>query len=298
MVFILVAVIQARRVVSPDARLARTGFTLWWGGLGVLGLYGIVSNLFLDPETFTLAGYRVILYTFIPIIFTALAGLVYYLLYLYTGKRSLVTLVAVFYAVLTVAFVLFVELQDPFVGPDPDSGESGLQYANEAPSWAGLLFSLALILPPFAAAVAYFALIFRTKERTVRYRILMVSGGIVLWMGFSLLGSLTRFATGVEEQGFTSQIISQILGLLAAAMVLLAYYPPPFLRRAAGLEALHPSHSTEDAPVDLFRKDRGGRLAPTLERLEDVNGASRSTQYSATASPSRSTKRTVPAGGA
>lgn len=288
--YLLVAIVQGRRRVSSEGRMARNGFVFWWGGLALLGIYGVISALFLDPESFTLTGYRVLLYTFIPIIFIALAGLVYYLLYLYTGKRDLYKVVAIAYALLTVAFVLFVELQDPFVGPDPDTGEIGLQYEAEAPAWAGLLFSIVLVLPPFASAVAYVALLFQTKDRTVRYRILMVGGGIALWMGFSLLGSLGRFASGVEEQSFISQLVGQLLGLLSAVMVLLAYYPPPALRRALELRPVAGDDDGQAPPVDLFDRSRK-RMHPVAARLEDVHGRGPSAPR---AEASRRTIGTVP----
>lgn len=267
-VYAVVAYVQLRRPVSAEGRSARNGFVLWWAGVAFIGLFGLAIGRLADTETWSLTTYRILLYTFIPIIFVALGGLVYYLLYLYTGRGTILRYVVAFYLIMTVAFVVFVEAQDPFIGPDPDTGETGLQYANEAPAWASLLFSLALLLPPFAAAVAYFALWFQTKDRTVRYRILLVSGGFVLWMGFSLLGSLTRFASGVEEQGFAAQLIGQLLGLLSAALVLLAYYPPPFMRKALNVRALHGDmdRGLEDAPAP-FQHDK--RMSPVLGRPVD-----------------------------
>lgn len=298
-VYAIVAYVQWRRPVSSGARPARNGFVLWWAGIAFIGLFGLFAGRVLDLESWSLAGYRVLLYTFIPIIFVALAGLVYYLLYLYTGKSTLLRYVVAFYVLLTVAFVVFVEAQDPFVGPDPDTGEVGLQYANEAPAWASLLFSLALLLPPFAAAVAYFGLVFRAKDRTLRYRILMVSGGFMLWMGFSLLSSLGRFASGAEEQGFLSQLVGQLLGLLSAALVLLAYYPPPIVRRALDIEHLKEQPADDDRP-EPFQPAK--RMNPVVDRFVDLDEGLEVRggpfQYSATATPSRSTNLTVPGGGA
>jgi len=248
--YLIVAYVQWKRKVSPDARSARNGFVMWWAGIAILGIVGLMSGVLWDPETLSLTGYRVLLYTFIPLIFASLGGLVHYLLYLYTGRKTLLRYVTAFYIALTVAFVIFVEAQDPFVGADPDTGEVGLQYASEAPSWAGLLFSLALLLPPLAVALSYAALFFQVTDRTVRYRILMVSGGFVLWMGFSVLSSLTRFATGIEERGFVSQFISQFLGLLSAVLVLLAYFPPRFLRRALHLRSIQ-EPQPEPGPIDF-----------------------------------------------
>lgn len=101
---------------------------------------------------------------------------------------------------LTIFFIVYVEAQQPFYNAalDPEASEAvGSEYVDEAPAWADLLFSRSLLLPSLVAAGAYFALFFRAKDAKVRYRILLLSGGFILWMGFSIGSTLSRFATGV-----------------------------------------------------------------------------------------------------
>ncbi len=258
--YLLVAYVQMVRPVSAEARTARNGFVLWWTGIALLGFYGLISEAFFDVNT--LQEYRLVIYTLIPLIFAALGGLVYYLAFLYTGKRKSLWTVFTFYAVLTVLFIAYIEAQQPYFDAaiDPATGEEvGFEFAREAPAWMGLLFSISLVLPPLAAAVAYFALFFRARDNTVRFRILMVSGGFILWMGFSLLGSLTRFAQGIEERGFESELISQLLGILSALMVLMAYFPPRTLQKHYGLRDLS-SDTAVMTPVPM--DDEPKRLAP------------------------------------
>lgn len=232
LLYIVVAVVQARRPVSRDAREARNGFVFWWIGLAALGLFGLLTETVLDTSELGLTGYRIMLYTLLPVLFAMLAGLVYYLLYLYTGDRRAIPAVSIGYSLFLVLAVLFIELQDPYIGIDPETGERGLLYAKEAVPWIGALFSVLLIGPPFVAAIAYAALFFRTDDRTARYRIAMVSGGFILWFGFSLLGTLGALAAGTagEEPSFARELTGQILGVFAALLVLLAYYPPRWVK--------------------------------------------------------------------
>lgn len=246
--YLVVAIVQARRPVSREAREARNGFVFWWGGLAALGVFGLLTSTVLDTSELGVNGYRIMLYTLIPVLMGMLAGLVYYLIYLYTGSRRAIPWVSAGYSLLMMLAVLFVELQDPYVGLDPETGERGLLYAKEAAPWMGATFSLLLVAPPFAAAVAYAALFFRTADRTARYRIAMVSGGFVLWFGFSLLGTLGSLAAGEAggEQGFARQLTGQLLGVLAGVLVLLAYYPPRWVRGRLQIRSVAEPSPTAD----------------------------------------------------
>ncbi len=237
--FLVVAAFLLRRQVSGAAVAANRAFALWWGLLGLVGIIGLVlehgPNLAHQGLETTLA----VIYVYLVILYTALGGLLYYLLFVYTGRPGWLWVVAAFYVGLTIYTVLLVQLQDPFIGPG-DDGELGLELANE---WgprhpASIGFSLALILPPLAAAAAYFMLFFRVDDATAKYRILLVSGGIVLWFGFSLVGLVAGAASGEAEQSMAQQIISQSLGLAAAGMVLAAYVPPGPLAKRYGLRSV------------------------------------------------------------
>lgn len=230
-IYFIVAYALSRRSVEAHARRAHRAFVLWWAGLGVIGIAGAFFSLGVPLGAFGPVGARVILYGLVGLIFAMLAGLLYYLLYVYTGNPVNLRRVVLFYAALMVLFVYLTESQEPYI--DDSGAEPELAYADERPSGdpLGLAFSLALVLPPLAAAVAYLGLYWRVPDTTSRYRILMVSGGIVLWFTYSALNSITQGLLDIQDPPFAARLAGQLLGVLAALMVLAAYLPPGPVRR-------------------------------------------------------------------
>lgn len=247
-IYFIVAYALSRRTVQEDARRPHRAFILWWTGLGILGVAGAVFTLGVPVGALGLAGARAVVYGFVGLIFAMLAGLLYYLLYLYTGNHANLRRVVLFYVALSGLFVYLTESQEPYI--DGAGAEPELAYADErAPGDPlALAFSLALVLPPLAAAVAYLGLYFRVPDRTSRYRILMVSGGIVLWFTYSALSSITQGLLDVREPPFAARLAGQMLGVLAALMVLAAYIPPGFARRRLHVHSIFEDAGPEEPP--------------------------------------------------
>lgn len=253
--FALVAVVVGRRQVSAEARGARNGFLLWWAGLAFLGLFVLAF----DPEIgIDLYGYGidfvlVVIYVILGGYFAMIAGLVYYLLYLYTGKRTLKWWVAGFYVLLFVYLVYYLQSLHPTIGVRPD-GQRFMD-VGDRPSGLdvrSLILTAGFVLPPIGAAIAYLALFFRVKDRTGKYRILLVSVAILLVFLFSLgsslnsLGSSSEPPSTVDEQRELERtedlrgIFSGLLSALAALLVFLAFRPPSWVQAKYGIR------STED----------------------------------------------------
>jgi len=226
--YLVVGRFLARRRVSHEARGPLRGFVLWWIGLGAVSLVGVVLSFF-DLAQASAAVVRIILYAIFLVYIALMVGLLYYLTYLYTGRSWLVVL-SLAYTALFALLVYIIEREN--VGKLLSEG-----YEPVRDVWS-LVLTLAFTAPPLAAALAYFALIFRVEDRTSRYRIAMVSGGIALWFAYSTIASALRFVSGATGQSFAGQVAGQLLGLLAAAMVLLAYLPPSFVRRRFGIVSL------------------------------------------------------------
>lgn len=234
-----VAIMQARRRVSDHARPALWGFVAWWAGLSFLGFYGLIGQLTADPVSLGLAGFRLFLYPIILLLVAMCAGLVHYLLFLYTGRRAVLWWTLAFFVIWAAALSYSIEGFTPAVGDDPATAAPGPEFytIDEPPTWLAAFVGLGLILPLLGAAVAYALLYFRTDDATGKYRIALVSTGFVLWFLYSALGSLGRLISGDNEQSFTSELIGQLLGLLAASLTLLAYKPPRIIR-AKGIRGL------------------------------------------------------------
>ena len=218
-----------RVVASSDARLAWVSFTVWWYGLAIVTFLGALQNLFGALGLTNLPLFVTAAHLNIQIICIALLGLLYYLIYLYTGKRNSLGLLATFYFVFYILLLYFINSSSPD-GVTVERWNAGLAYDN-APAGAFIvLLIVLLILPPVIGGFAYFILYFRVTEITQKYRIFLVSWSIILWF----LSPVVALVGGLSQQdwwGFASRLI----GLAAAATILIAYLPPLWLKQRYGI---------------------------------------------------------------
>ncbi len=221
-----------RTAASSDVLVARGLFTVWWWCLagstfvtGVLSLFGSfgVANL----PLFVTATYVNVL-----LICAALWGLLYYLFYLFTGGRRMLVPLTVFYLVYCGFLVYYITASSPG-GVRIGRWSTSLLYSSEM---TGPLFAVAvglLLAPHILAALAYFTLCFRVRDATLRYRIVLVSWGIIIWFA----SPLVALASG-KAQTDAWQVASKAVGLLATFIVLVAYLPPRWLQRGLGVRSI------------------------------------------------------------
>lgn len=230
--FARVAQVTLRRPASPAGRGALLAFAAWWfGASAILAIGGIATLIglvgFFDP-TFHFA---LLLLRALPISGGVL-GLVYYLVYLYTGsRRALMPLVALYAA--HFAFTLYYLLSLAPIHVETTAWE--IRAAGTSPPGAALdiVFGMALALPILGATAAYATLLTRVDDRTQRYRVATVSIAIAQWFLFVLFGFVGGFTT--RDWFF---LIYTGPGLVAAALVLAAYEPPAFLRERLSVDAV------------------------------------------------------------
>lgn len=221
-----------RRVAAPDARLAWMLFIVWWyalaattlvsGMLSLLGAFGITNlPLFL---TFTQVNLLVIC--------VALYGLMYYLLYLFTGNRRLLTPLTLFYIIYYILLIYYIQQSNPI---DVNLGRwnATLKYQQPVTGTFFTLILLLLVFPQIIGSLAYFTLYFRVKATTQKYRILLVSWSIIIWFLSSFLASIS----GLSQQDWW-QIVSRLIGMGAALTILAAYRPPPWIKRRFGVVSI------------------------------------------------------------
>lgn len=225
-------VLSRRRQASAEAGLAWTMFVMWWyalaaatfsgGVLSLLGAFGII-----DLALFTTITILNLLTTCV-----ALFGLVFYLLYLYTGNRHLIEPLILFYFAYYGLLVYFILASLP-VGVTVNRWSTTLEYQNiiRGPLYFVALFLL--VFPQIIASLAYFMLFFQVKATTQKYRILLVSWSIILWFASSFLASVS----GLAQQDWW-QIVSRLIGLGAALTILFAYQPPAWIKRRFGVAAI------------------------------------------------------------
>ena len=221
-----------RRMASPETRLAWALFVVWWYGLAATTLVGGVLNLLGALAVTDLALFVTFTYVNLLVICAALYGLLYYLLYLFTGNQRLLTPLTLFYIGYYVLLVYYITYRNP-IGLQIGRWSAALQYER---SQAGPLFALALALlvfPQIIGSLAYFSLFFRVQAPTQKYRVALVSWSIIIWFGVALAAS----AFGLAQQDWW-QMVSRLIGLGAALAILLAYEPVRWIKQRLGVVSI------------------------------------------------------------
>lgn len=213
--FALVGRTVHRRQVSPEAHSAQLAFVVFWYGLAGVTLVGALLSL--SGSLFDVGMMLVVTFVLLVVLCAAMAGLLHYLVFLYTSRNLLPYILAGYgaYFVLLVAYILL-------------NGPSGIESTRWGPSLeyshpldGGPLYWVVLVLliaPPVLSAGAYLSLYRLTHDRMLRRRILLVSTSIIVWFGSSLIGT----APGAQETDWY-RIASRLISLAAAGVVLYAY---------------------------------------------------------------------------
>ncbi len=222
-VYLYVGTRLAERPVRPTARLASLQLALWWGGLGVSGVLAALELSFAVANLLpvALAATLYLLAVLVDVAF--LWGLVGFLVYVYTGKYHLVELTAV-YSVFYAMILYFVFVQQP-ISVHFVAGAPALVYARTAPLWLEAPIVLILLGPELVGAVLYLSLFRRTRDHDQRVRILLVGGGILLWLLIDLF-----FPSSSGALVLAKNVVQVVPGLMSFA----AFYPPEWLRRRFG----------------------------------------------------------------
>lgn len=222
-------VLTWRKPVPQASRLASQAFALWWWSAAaviallsvsnVLGMLGVLS----DEVHTTLHYLRA------APLSLALGSLMFYLLFLFTGRKGVLLPVVAAYA-LHHAFTIYYYVR---MGPMHTLVTPwDVRVAPEVPAPVGLsvAFGVLLAVPIVAACLGYVALTFRVGTSEQRYRVGLISLALGQW--FLLL--LVSFVLGVEQAEWFSMAY-QVPGLLSALCVAAALRPPSWLRARLGL---------------------------------------------------------------
>lgn len=155
----------------------------------------------------------------------AAAGLLYYVLFLLTGRQRILVPILVYYLVLFFLLRLQTEVARRL---DVEVGRWVVTFVYETPlqSPTYTIIVLAIAGPVVGAIFAYASLLRHTPEPAKRYRIVLISMGLLIWIGmeaFSFTSGFSRTDAG--------EITRRLVALGSAFVILLAYRPPAFARR-------------------------------------------------------------------
>ncbi|HWG92136.1 MAG TPA: hypothetical protein VNZ52_14900, partial [Candidatus Thermoplasmatota archaeon] len=222
--------IGTREPATAGAKRAMGFFALWW--------YAVAANVALGGLVYAAAALGFasltvqLTYAHLSrvLLVLSLVGLMYYLLYLVTGKGRLPLVIAYYAAYYGLLLYML-------VASAPDAVQVGNWRTVEVPSRPlprvfSAVSSAALLLPPVLGALAAFRVFFVVEDRSQRYRIALVSWSIVVWWLIAVVAG-QREAVGVEW----FQMVNRAVSVVAAVGILFAYLPPTFVRERWGIKA-------------------------------------------------------------
>lgn len=221
---------------TPGGLRASRAFATWWLGLSFTVLGNAAKEAAAGFSVESLPGVVALLdltqYAYVAALVAAVAGLLYYLLFLFTGNGRWFWPLVAFYSVYgAAALALLASLAPSGV----TAGKWFVQwsYANPSPNAALLgVMSLLLLLPQIGAAIAYATLYRRVDSAEARYRIALVSGSLLVWLGLTLVAPFLQLGRFEAWQAG-----GRLVGLAAALVILAAYAPPrPIRERLAARE--------------------------------------------------------------
>lgn len=233
LLYLYIGNVLRKRQVSADSHLANGMFVLWWVALGSMGLLGAGLNFVYIAGLLEVWFYQAYTSFVLIILFAALWGLQFYLVYLYTGSRRSFAPLGAFYALLLFGTLTLMAS----VGPPTTITDNGWQLRTlprvEFTQAFSMLFIVLLVGPQMFAAIAYARLYKKATDNTQRYRIAMITGAILVWFGSSVVASALE-----ASNSLTWQLISRLISVAGALAILAAYKPPAFLRQKYGLRGL------------------------------------------------------------
>lgn len=221
-----------RKTVSPDARVAWNLFVVWWyamagvtfanGILNLVGAFGLTSlPLFLTITQLELL-----------VVCIALHGLMYYLLYIFTGNKKALPLLTVFYIVYYFLLMYYLNLSIP-IGVSINRWNVGVDYQQQPTGPFVTLLLVLFVFPQIIGSLAYFTLYFRVKEVTQKYRVALVSWSIIIWFLSSFIASIS----GLSQYDWW-QVTSRMIGLGATLGILMAYRPVSWIKNRLGVSSI------------------------------------------------------------
>lgn len=268
-VLVAVAAQLGRRRAAGDAGGAIRAFQVWWLGLAFTvlanALREVVAAAGVETSAPVVAALNALQYLWLAATCAAVAGLLYYLVYLHTGSRRWLGPLVAFYALYAIAaFAILARIQPDGVAP----GKWFVQWAYARPDvGVGLLavMSLLLLLPQIVGAAVYLTLRGRVAERGARYRIAMVAWPLLAWLGSALL------APAIQLGRFEAwQAGGRLVGLVASLLILAAYRPPAWIRARLGIERVPQPHEAVEADVAHRASSEKGLREAIQRRVREL----------------------------
>lgn len=231
LVLVYVGWTVAIRPASAEGRRALHAFGVWWIGLAITVAINATKEGFASAGILAPAFFVALQYVWVAALCAAVWGLLYYLIFLFTGHDEWYWRLALFYVAYGAAAAWALAQLQPngIIAPTATEHKWFIQWSYANPSALGVVLNvliLLLLLPQIGAAVVYLRAAGRTKDKLARFRVRVVAWALILWLGLTLLAPFVQLGRFEAWQAG-----GRLVGLAASLAILYAYRPPAALRR-------------------------------------------------------------------
>lgn len=217
-------------------------FRVWWFGMALNTAINALAILTLAINVTYLPLF--ILYSLSSTMAAAAAlwGLFSYLMYIFTGGSRSSRWIGAFYIGFAIFLLVSIFSFQP-IGVSMGEWAVSVQYQNPPTGAFALIYGVALILlmslPPILASFGMFSLYFRVKERSARYRAMLVPAGIFGLFGLTYLIPLILLLAGLNTNQLTWWPVTiRLIGIASLLLIYFAYFPPSFIQQRLSVKTV------------------------------------------------------------
>lgn len=227
--YLAVASLLATRPVGEEMRVGARLFQGWWAGIGTNKVLAAAAGFGATIGVVSGPLYIAVLYLNLVILAASFWCLLAYFSFLYSGHTRRFGALAALCAVYLVLLTFNLTASRP-IGVGFGEWRTYHTMLNPSPQWRNFLLLCFLVVLPAAPALAHLNLLRRLDDRRQKYRVALVSVGILLWTVSVLFVAFPGF-----DASPTRQVLSRLAGVLGALLALWAYRPPSWMRERLGI---------------------------------------------------------------
>lgn len=235
-IYVYVGHLMWNRRLEGGSKLAAQLFGVWWYSLAFVSLSSSLLILAAIVGVADLALTVSVVYVLMIVISIALWGLLYYLVYVYTGSSKWLWPLSAFYGLVAFGLIYLITWMNP-TSVSVGTFALDIDYERTLTGWPVTLVTLAFSGPALAAAIAYASLYFRATGSTEKFRIAVVSSAFILWFAWSLISGILELNTKYPDS-LALLVAGKVIGLMGPMLVLMAYRPPGAIRRRFNVRGL------------------------------------------------------------
>lgn len=228
--FALVGLLVVRRMREAEAHAALVMFSAFWFSAAIVWALQAITNLAAVAGAADLALADALDEMTTPFYGLAAAGLLYYVLYLLTGRARLLGPILLYYLVLY-ALIRYQVRAAGRTGIDVQDWVVAFVYETPLQSTLYTVTIALFTLPLLAAVVMYGTLFFRVRDAGTRYRVALVALGLFVWITTEALA----YATGVSNTS-AGELTRRLLALASTLVIFAGFQPPRWAQRRWGAE--------------------------------------------------------------